>query len=191
MVQNLKKLNFKQKAGRPNFESKLEGLHEAILSIVVTDSFADEGRRSEVYNSVRSFDDLHKALQDKGFALNQTATYYGLLAANAHHNDGKRHVYTVPAKLLQTHNDIQKKHPDSHFAMTLVKFAKTFACLLDNQNVFFYPKMIRHMFLLVCQFPKNKLPFKCTWNTRSYYQIMILLFLKDMNLYLCYMLHAV
>ena len=74
-------------------------MHEAILSIVAPDSFADERRRTEANNSVQPLDNLHKALQGKGFLLIRTTAYYRLLPANASHTDGKRHVYTVPVKL--------------------------------------------------------------------------------------------
>ena len=95
----LKKLEVKTTAGRPNLKSQQEGLLEAILSIVIPGSSADDHRRSEVYNSVRSLDDLKSALEKKGFNLSRTATYYRLLPANMHHKDGKRHVHTVPVKL--------------------------------------------------------------------------------------------
>ena len=52
-------------AGRPNLGSQQEGLQEAILSIVIPGSSADDRRRSEVYNSVRSFDGLKSVLEKK------------------------------------------------------------------------------------------------------------------------------
>ena len=111
-------------------------MHEEILYIVVPDSFADEHCRSEVYHSVQLFDDLHKALQDKRFAMNQTAAYYRLLPANVHHKEGKRHFYTVLVKLLPPYNDLRKKAPDGHFAMVSGKFAKELAGLFGSQNNF-------------------------------------------------------
>ena len=48
----------KTTAGRPDWESQQEGLLEAIFSIVIPESFADDRQRSEVYNSVRSLDNL-------------------------------------------------------------------------------------------------------------------------------------
>ena len=49
----LQNLELEKKAGRPNIRSKTEKLHETILSIFEPYSFADERRKSEVYNSVR------------------------------------------------------------------------------------------------------------------------------------------
>ena len=40
-------------------------MHEAIFSIVVPESSADERRRTEIFDSVRSLDDLYKALKKK------------------------------------------------------------------------------------------------------------------------------
>ena len=45
----LKKLEVKKTPGQPNFESQVEGLHEAIFSIVVPESTADERRRTEIF----------------------------------------------------------------------------------------------------------------------------------------------
>ena len=119
----LKKLEVKTTAGRPNVESQ-QGLLEAILSIVIPASSADDRRRSEVYNSLRFLDDLTSDLEKKGFKLSKTARYYRLLPANMHHKDGKRHVHTV--KLQRPQNDLRKKHPDGHFAMASVMFTCEF-----------------------------------------------------------------
>ena len=120
----LKKLEVKTTAGRPNLESQQEGLLEAILSIVIPGSSADDRRRSKVHNSVRSLDDLKSALEMKAFNLSRNATYYRLLPANMRQEDVKRHVHTVPVKLQCPQNDLSKKHPDGHFAMGSVKFTK-------------------------------------------------------------------
>ena len=92
----LKKLEVKTTAGQPNLESQQEGLLEAILSIVIPGSSADDSRRSEVYNTVRSLDDLKSALEKKDFNLRLTATYYRLLPANMRQKDGKKYVHKFP-----------------------------------------------------------------------------------------------
>ena len=92
----LKKLEVKTTAGQPNLESQQEGLLEAILSIVIPGSSADDSRRSEVYNTVRSLDDLKSALEKKDFNLSLTATYYRLLPANMRQKDGKKYVHKFP-----------------------------------------------------------------------------------------------
>ena len=132
----LKKLKVKTTAERPNLESQ-QGLLEAILSIVIPGSSADDRRRSEVYNSVRSLDDLKSALEKKGFNLSRTATYYRLLPANMRHKDGKRHVHTVPVKLQRPQNDLRKKHPDGHYAIASIIFTRELANLFGDNHAFF------------------------------------------------------
>ena len=57
-------------------QENMEGLHRAILDIVVPQSSADSRRRSEVYNVCQSLDSLKSALAEKGYNLTQTALYY-------------------------------------------------------------------------------------------------------------------
>ena len=133
----LKKLEVKTTVVRPNLESQQEGLLEAILSIVIPGSSANDRRRSEVYNSVGSLDDLKSALEKKGFHLSRTTTYYRLLPSNMRQKDGKRQVHDVPLKLQCPQDDLRKKHPDGHFAMASVMFTKELANLFGDNHVFF------------------------------------------------------
>ena len=43
----------------------------------------------------------------------------------------------MPVRLLRPQNDLRKRHPDGHFAMASVKFAKELASLFGNEHVFF------------------------------------------------------
>ena len=70
----LKKLEVKNTRRRPNFESQVEGLHEAIFSIVVPESTVDERHRTDIFNSVLSLDNLNEGLGKKGFNLSRTAS---------------------------------------------------------------------------------------------------------------------
>ena len=137
LATKLKKLEEKTTAGRPNLESQQEDLLEAILSIVIPGSSADDRRRSEVYNTVHSLDDLKSLLEKKGFNLRRTATYYRLLPANMHHKDGKRHAHSVPVKLQCPQNDLRKKHPDGDFAMASIMLTRELANLFGDKHVFF------------------------------------------------------
>ena len=125
----LKKLEVKTTTGQPNLESQQDGLLEAILSIVIAGSSADDRRRSEVYISVRSLDDLKSALKKKGFNLSRTAVYYRLLCANMRHKDGKRHAHTVPVKLQRPQNDLRKTQPDNHLQWHP-------SCLQENLRIY-------------------------------------------------------
>ena len=89
----------KDQPGPITIEESQPGLHQAILEIIAREAGADERRRTEVYNSERTLDNLHSVLEERGFKLSRTATYYRLIPANVNHKDAKRHVNTVPVKL--------------------------------------------------------------------------------------------
>lgn len=109
----------KNQPGRIATKESQPGLHQSIFEIIAPDAVADERRRTEVYNSVRTLDDLQSALEEKRFKVIRTATYYRLITANIYQKDTKRHVNTVPEKLLKLRNKItfcrmikQKSHLD-------------------------------------------------------------------------------
>ena len=123
--------------GRPRLETREEnmGLHEAILSIVVPESSADDRRRCEVYNSCRTLDNLKEKLESIGFHLTRTSLYYRLIPANIHHRDGKRHHSTVPVKLIKPENVQRKAHEDRPFAKAIVYQVEDFAMLFDPDSI--------------------------------------------------------
>ena len=96
------------KPGRRPIGEEQPKLHTAILSIVTPGAGADERRRTEVFNAVRTLDELQSAFQERGFKLSRSATYYRLIPANVVHRDAKRHVYTVPVRLRKPQNDLRK-----------------------------------------------------------------------------------
>ena len=65
IASKLKKLKEKKTPRESNIESQIEGLHETIFSLVVPESNANEPRKSEIYNSVSSLDDINKALDKR------------------------------------------------------------------------------------------------------------------------------
>lgn len=134
-----KKLKSKGSVGRPPLEKNEDmiGLHEAIMSIVVPDSSVDERRRSEIYNSCQNLDSLRAKLAEMGYNLTRTALYYRLVPANVQHIDGKRHVYTVPVKLIKPSNTLRKRHEDRSFAKSVFEMAEEFATLFDPDSVFY------------------------------------------------------
>ena len=125
------------KPGRRPIEEEQPELHTAILSIVTPDAGADERRRTEVFNAVRTLDELQSALQERGFKLSRSATYYRLIPANVVHRDAKRHVYTVPVRLRKPQNDLWKKHADGHFVMASVKQVDELASLVPASLIFY------------------------------------------------------
>ena len=69
-----------------------------------------------MFRSVKSTDQLHSALDDLGYRLSKTALYYRLLPKNSRSSEGKRHVKTVPVRLVRPENNLRRKHPDRMFA---------------------------------------------------------------------------
>ena len=134
-----KRLKTANKPGRPPLESRddLAGLHQVILNLVSPDSSADDRRRTEVFNSCQTLDDLKSKLADSGYAVTRTALYYRLAPANVLHRDGKRHVHTVPVKLLKPQTVARKAHIDHEFAKAVCKNIEEFACLFDPDSVFY------------------------------------------------------
>ena len=64
------------KRGSPSFENKMPGLHHEILSMVLHEAAAEERRRSEICNTVRSMDDLKEELGKLVYHLKRTTLYY-------------------------------------------------------------------------------------------------------------------
>ena len=127
----------RNKAGRPRLEETgLQGLAEAIYKIVVPDGAADERRRTETVNTLRTVDNLRVALAVQGYHLSKTALYYRLLPANISHVDGKRPFSSVNVRLCKPQNTQRKGHPDGHFAMAMVKMAKDLANLFSEHPFF-------------------------------------------------------
>ena len=54
----------------------MPGLHHEILSIILPESAAEEKRRTDIYNTVRSLDDLMRELNERGYYLKRTTSYY-------------------------------------------------------------------------------------------------------------------
>jgi hypothetical protein len=82
-------------------------------------------------------DDLHAALQDHGFAISRAGTYIRLIPRRATSNEGKRHVTTVPVKLMKSANDLRHHHSDAHFAAATVHYLKDLAVTMGDKCVFF------------------------------------------------------
>ena len=60
----------------------------------------------------QTLDNIKEKLGVAGYSITRTALYYRLAPANVHHRDGKRHVDTVPVKLLKPQTVARKAHVD-------------------------------------------------------------------------------
>ena len=74
----------------------------------------------EVFRTVRTLDDLHSKLRNLGFRLNRSVVYLSLVSRRGDSREGKRHVQTVPVKLLRPENRLHKKNVDKMFAKTFI-----------------------------------------------------------------------
>ncbi|KAE8742068.1 hypothetical protein FOCC_FOCC012395 [Frankliniella occidentalis] len=68
-------LYVRQKSGRPRLEEDQQGLPDAIMDIAQLGSATDERRRSDVFRSVQTVDQLHEALQRMAIQISRSATY--------------------------------------------------------------------------------------------------------------------
>ena len=106
--------------GRPRAEVDQPWLLSAIINIVQASSTADERRRSELLRTVTTLDDLVKELRNLGYNLSRSASYLRLLPCRGNTEEGKRHVQTVPVKLLRPENSLRKKNIDRAFAKSFI-----------------------------------------------------------------------
>ena len=61
-------------------------------------------------------DQLHSSLSDLGYKLSRQTAHLRLLPKGSASNHGKKHVRTVPVRLVRPENNLRRKHPDRSFA---------------------------------------------------------------------------
>lgn len=108
-----------------------------ISKIAIIGSSAHEKRRSAIIRSCKTLDDLHNALLKEEFKLSRSATYIRLHPRNFNTIEGKRHVQTAPVKLIKARTDERRKHVDTEFAVTSVRYLEQLASFLGPKSVFF------------------------------------------------------
>ncbi|CAG8564054.1 7053_t:CDS:2 [Dentiscutata erythropus] len=80
--------------GRPSLEEAWLGLLEAIVQIVYSDRQADERWHLELIRSVKTLDQLQKALTNMNYKLSCSVTYLRLISRRHNSKEGKRHIKT-------------------------------------------------------------------------------------------------
>lgn len=108
-----------------------------IAEIALFGGAAADRRRSEVIRSCHTLDDLHDELLREGFQLSRSSVYHRILPKNSRTHEGKRHVVTVPVRLVAPENDLRVKHPDGHFCTATIRALETVASVLGPDQVFF------------------------------------------------------
>lgn len=122
--------------GRPRHPQE-EDIIKAITELAIHGSFADERRRTEIIRSCRTLDDLHMALESRGFEISRSGTYLRLLPLRSNTSEGKRHVKTAPVKLVRALADLHKAHVDSKFCTASIRNVESLASLLGQETVAF------------------------------------------------------
>ena len=127
----------RQVTGRPRKEVDQPDLLSTIVNIVQATSATDDRRRTETLRSLTTLDDLHKELTDLGFNLSRSAVYPRLLPRRGYSREGKRHVQTVPVKLLRPENSLRKKNIDRMYAKAFFDDMMSISELLGSNVVNF------------------------------------------------------
>ena len=94
-------LKTKTTVGRPRVEADQPDLLRDVLEIATIGAAASEKRREEVFRTVKTLDDLKAAISEMGYTLSRTALYYRLQPRSTRSIAGKRHVETVPVRLVR------------------------------------------------------------------------------------------
>ena len=76
-------------------------------------------------------------MEKMGFKISRAATYFRLLPRRMNSNSGKRHVHTVPVKLLRPENTLRKKNVDRMYAKSFVDDVQALDSLFGKDAVLF------------------------------------------------------
>ncbi|CAF4663525.1 unnamed protein product, partial [Rotaria sp. Silwood2] len=114
--------------GQPSIEDRgQKRLFEVIIEIASRGAAADPFRSSNLISPCITLDKLTERLKERGFVLSRSATYLRLIPRRSNSIEGKRHVRTVPIRLIKANNDQHKKHDDQYVATNTINHLKTLA----------------------------------------------------------------
>lgn len=136
LAPKLKKFT-RNKVGKPAITEDQPDLLDAIITIASIGAAASDRRRSEELRSCKSLDDLQKALVAQGFNLSRSATYLRLLPRKASSLEGKRHIKTVPVKLIRAQNTAHDRHQDTAFAFASMAYLDEICAMFGPGSCFF------------------------------------------------------
>ena len=126
-------LKLQDAPGRPRIECDNPGILETLLEIATVGAACGDRRREDVFRTVKTLDDLTKALHSLGYMVSRSALYLRLLPRCQTSQEGRLHVKTLPVKLIRPQNDLRKKHPDRIFAAETSKAADAIAAFLGPE----------------------------------------------------------
>ena len=112
----------RDKVGKPAITVDQPDLLDAIVRIASIGAAASDRRRSKELRSCKTLDDLQKSLVAQGYSLSRSATYLRLLPRKSSSLEDKRHIKTVPVKLIQANNTVHERHQDAAFAFASMAY---------------------------------------------------------------------
>lgn len=127
----------RKNVGRPRIEENQPELLQTIINIALHGSAAHERRSENILRSVKTLNQMTDELRSMGFILSQSALYLRLLPKRSLSSEGKRHVQTVPVKLMKAQKDSHKDHMDGKFCKATINHLEEIASLLGPNEVCF------------------------------------------------------
>lgn len=92
-----------------------------------------------------------RELQSQNFNISRSALYIRLLPHRSSSHEGKRHVKTVPVKLIKAQNNHHMNHVDGKFCTSTINHLKELASIMGPKNI-----------LIVSQDDKARVPLGIT-----------------------------
>ena len=117
-------LKTRETSGHPRITIDQPDILKDILAIATVGAACSDKRREDLFRTVKTLDDLHKAVEDLGYKISRSGLYLCLLPRDGSTREGKRHGTTVPVKLVRPDNNLRKSHPDRMFAAETFKSAQ-------------------------------------------------------------------
>lgn len=112
-------------------------LLKTIVDIAMYGSASHEKRQSDVYRSIKTLSELTEQLRRDGFKISRSAVYLRLLPRCSSSLEGKRHIVTVPVRLIRAQNDNHAKHIDGQFCTATIWHLEELSSLLGPNEVCF------------------------------------------------------
>jgi len=130
-------LNTRISSGRPPLEEEQPRLLKTIIDIAMHGSASRDKRQNDMYRSVKTSDQLKEQLKSNGFVISRSGLYLRLQPRCNSSQEGKRHVKTVPVKLIRAQNDDHAKHVDGEFFTATITHLEELSSILGPKEVCF------------------------------------------------------
>ena len=132
-----KKIKSSNQVGRPRIEENQEGLLEAIVELATHGCAADERRSTDKLRTIKTLDEMTSELRHMGYDISISALYTRFIPRNSNTLEGKRHIKTVPVKLIKAQNDQHRRHTDTEFCTATINSLEEVAAVLGKEEVTF------------------------------------------------------